>query len=207
VRSRHPGALPVILTHGWPSTILLFQRVIEPLTNPTAHGGTDADAFDVVVPSLPGFEFSDKPTARGWNALRTARAWIILMQRLGYRRYVANGGDWGAFVTTAMAQERPPALAAVHLTFAETIPNVIPSTLRADQKRAVEARKLFREKDSGYLGLQATRPQLAGYVLADSPAAQAAWIYDIFDAGTGHTGNPDAVLGRDAMLDEITVYG
>lgn len=206
VRSRHRNATPIILTHGWPSSILLFQKVIDPLTDPTAHGGTDADAFDLVVPSLPGFGFSDKPTARGWNAARTSRAWIVLMQRLGYDRYVAQGGDWGAFVTTAMAQQRPPGLAAIHLNFAQTIPNGIPATLRPDQKRAVEALKEFRERGSAYLQLQATRPQTAGYVLADSPAAQAAWIYDIFNSGTGNTGNPDALLGRDAMLDEITMY-
>jgi epoxide hydrolase len=120
VRSRHPNALPIILTHGWPSTILLFRDVIEPLTDPTAHGGATDDAFDVVIPSLPGFGFSDKPTARGWNAERTARAWAVLMQRLGYPRYVAQGGDWGAFVSTAMAQQKPAGLAAIHLNFALT---------------------------------------------------------------------------------------
>ena len=206
VRSRHQHAAPLILTHGWPSTILLFQKVIDPLIDPTAHGGTEAEAFDVVIPSLPGFGFSDKPSARGWNALRTARAWIVLMERLGYERYFAQGGDWGAFVTTAMAQQRPPGLAAIHLNFAQTIPNAIPATLRPDQRRAVDALKRFREKGSAYLQLQATRPQIAGYVLADSPVAQAAWIYDIFNSGTGATGNPDASLGRDAMLDEITLF-
>jgi pimeloyl-ACP methyl ester carboxylesterase len=122
VRSRHTNALPIILTHGWPSTILLFRDVIGPLTDPTAHGGTAADAFHVVIPSLPGFAFSDKPTARGWNAARTARAWSVLMRRLKYTRYVAQGGDWGAFVTTAMAQQQPASLAAIHLNFAQTMP-------------------------------------------------------------------------------------
>jgi epoxide hydrolase len=206
VRSRHSNALPIILTHGWPSTILLFRDVIGPLIDPTAHGGTAADAFDVVIPSLPGFGFSDKPTTRGWNAARTARAWSVLMQRLGYTRYVAQGGDWGAFVTTAMAQQHPTGLAAIHLNFALTMPDKIPANLLPDQKRVVEAVEAWREKGTAYLQLQTTRPQLAGYLLADSPVAQAGWIYDIFDAGTGNTGDPDAVLSRDAMLDEITLY-
>jgi len=206
IRSHHENALPMVLTHGWPSTVLLFRHVIGPLTDPTAHGGTAADAFDVVIPSLPGFGFSDKPIERGWNAARTARAWGVLMQRLGYRRYVAQGGDWGAFVTTAMAQQRAPGLAAIHLNFAQTIPDVIPTKLLPDQKRAVEAMKTFREKASAYLQLQSTRPQTIGYPLADSPVGQAAWIYDIFNAGTGNVGRPEDALARDDMLDEITLF-
>jgi pimeloyl-ACP methyl ester carboxylesterase len=206
VRSRHPNSLPIVLTHGWPSTVLLFRDVIAPLTDPAAHGGTAADAFDVVIPSLPGFGFSDKPGTRGWNAARTARAWALLMERLGYTRYVAQGGDWGAFVTTAMAQQRPPGLAAIHLNFAQTMPDKVPADLLPDQKRVVEAMKAWREKGGAYFQLQATRPQLAGYMLADSPVAQAAWIYDIFNGGTGNTGDPEAALSRDAMLDEITLY-
>jgi len=205
-RSHHQAALPIILTHGWPSTVLLFRNVIAPLTDPTAHHGSAADAFDVVIPSLPGFGLSDKPTARGWNADRTARAWAALMQRLGYTRYVAQGGDWGAFVTTAMAQQRPDGLAAIHLNFAQTMPDKVPSELLPDQRRVVEGMEAWREKGSAYLQLQTTRPQLAGYLLADSPVAQAAWIYDIFNLGTGNTGDPEAALSRDAMLDEITLY-
>lgn len=206
VRSRHKGALPIILTHGWPSTVLLFQDVIDRLTDPTAFGGSPADAFDVVVPSLPGFGFSDKPAERGWNAARTARAWGVLMQRLGYQRYVAQGGDWGAFVTTAMAQQRAPGLAAVHLNFAQTIPDAVPSKLLPDQQRAVAAMTQFREKNSAYLQVQTTRPQLIGYALADSPVGQAAWLYDIFNGGTGASGDPEKFIRRDAMLDEITLY-
>ena len=206
VRSKYPNALPMILTHGWPSTVLLFRDVIAPLTDPTAFGGTAEDAFDVVVPSLPGFGFSDKPTRAGWNAQRTARAWSVLMQRLGYARYVAQGGDWGAYVTTALAQQRPPGLAAVHLNFAQTVPDRIPLKLLPDQKRAVAALTAFKEKGFGYFTLQATKPQLAGYLLSDSPMAQAAWIYDIFNSGTGSTGNPEAFIARDKMLDEITLY-
>jgi pimeloyl-ACP methyl ester carboxylesterase len=206
VRSRHENALPIVLTHGWPSTILLFRHVIGPLTNPTAYGGTSKDAFDVVIPSLPGFAFSDKPAERGWNADRTARAWRVLMQRLGYRRYVAQGGDWGAFVTTAMAQQQAAGLAAIHLNFAQTIPNVIPPKLLPDQQRAVDALRAFREKGFGDANVQATRPQMIGYALADSPVGQAAWIYDIFNGGTGSTGRPEDALERDEMLDEITLF-
>ena len=206
VRSRHRNALPIILTHGWPSTFLLHRDLIGPLTDPTAHGGAAADAFDVIVPSLPGFGFSDKPNEPGWNAERTARAWAALMQRLGYQRYVAQGGDWGAFVTTAMAQQRPAGLRAIHLNFAQTIPDVIPEQLTPDQERAVKAMRAWREQGSAYLEVQATRPQMIGYSLADSPLGQAAWIYDIFNAGTGGTGRPENALSRDAMLDEITLY-
>jgi pimeloyl-ACP methyl ester carboxylesterase len=206
VRSRHPDALPIILTHGWPSTVMLFRDVIGPLIDPTGYNGTAGDAFDVVIPSLPGFAFSDKPATGGWNAVRTARAWGVLMQRLGYSRYVAQGGDWGAFVTTAMAQQQAPGLAAIHLNFAQTMPDEIPTDLLPDQRRVVEAVQAWREKGGAYLHLHKTRPQLVGYVLADSPMAQAAWIYDIFNAGTGNTGDPEAVLSRDKMLDEITLY-
>jgi epoxide hydrolase len=206
IRSRHENALPIVLTHGWPSTVLLYRDLIGPLTDPTVHGGTAADAFDVIIPSLPGFGFSDKPTERGWNVERTARAWGALMQRLGYRRYVAQGGDWGAFVATAMAQQRAPGLAAIHLNFAQTIPDVIPTTLLPDQKRAVEAMEMFRAKSSAYLELQSTRPQTLGYALADSAVGQAAWIYDIFNSGTGNSGRPEDALSRDQMLDEITLF-
>jgi epoxide hydrolase len=206
VRSHHKNALPIIMTHGWPSTVLLFRDVIGPLTDPTAHGGNAADAFDVIIPSLPGFGFSDKPTERGWNARRTARAWGVLMQRLGYQRYFAQGGDWGAFVTTEMAQQQLPGLAAIHLNFPQTIPDIIPTELLPDQKRAVEAMKAFREKGSAYMQMQMTRPQTIGYALADSPVGQAAWIYDIFNYGTGNTGRPEDALSRDAMLDEITLF-
>jgi len=206
VRSKHPNALAIILTHGWPSTMLLFRDVIEPLTDPTAYGGKAEDAFDVVVPSLPGFGFSEKPAERGWNAQRTARAWAILMQRLGYKRYVAQGGDWGAFVTTAMAQQRAPGLVAIHLNFPQVVPDRIPGKLTPDQQQAVEILNRFRDEGSGYLMMQSTRPQTIGYALTDSPIGQAAWIYDIFNAGTGNSGDPEKAISRDNILDEITLY-
>ena len=206
VRSRHQNVLPIVLTHGWPSTVLLYRDLIGPLTDPTAHGGTSDEAFDVIIPSPPGFGFSDKPAERGWNVQRTARAWGVSMQRLGYQRYVAQGGDWGAFVTTAMAQQRVPGLTAIHLNFPQTIPEVIPAKLLPDQKRAVDALNEFREKGSAYFQLQSTRPQTIGHPLADSPAGQAAWIYDIFNSGTGNSGRPEDALSRDQMLDEITLF-
>jgi pimeloyl-ACP methyl ester carboxylesterase len=206
VRSQERGALPIILTHGWPSTVQLFREIIAPLTEPQAHGGGGPDAFDVIIPSLPGFGFSDKPREAGWNAERIARAWVVLMRRLGYERYVAQGGDWGTYVTTAIAQQRPPGLLAIHLNFPQTTPNVLPQKLTPDEQRAVEAMRAFKTKGSGYAQMQATRPQTLAYALADSPVGQAAWIYDIFNGGTGNLGNPEAALTPDQMLDEITLY-
>jgi len=200
VQSKHPNALPIILTHGWPSTIQLFRDVVGPLADPTAHGGRVEDAFHVVAPSLPGFAFSDKPTERGWNAVRTGKAWAVLMDRLGYKRYVAQGGDWGAFVTTAMAQQHLPGLAAIHLNFPQVIPDVIPKTLTPEEQRAVEILTRFREEGSGYSAIQGTRPQTIGYALLDSPAGFAAWLYDIYRGAAQTTVNDDTIL------DEITLY-
>lgn len=210
-RSRHPEALPIILTHGWPSTVQLFREVLDPLTDPTAHGGRADDAFHVIAPSLPGFGFSDKPVEAGWNAERTARAWAVLMERLGYRRYVAQGGDWGAYVTTAMAQQRAPGLAAIHLNFPQVIPDEIPATLTPEQQRAMAILTQFEEKNAGYSAIQGTRPQLIGYALNDSPAGFAAWFYDIYSARAAwRAARPGAArseeLSRDTILDEITLY-
>jgi pimeloyl-ACP methyl ester carboxylesterase len=200
VRSKHTDALPLILTHGWPSTVLLFRDVIGRLTDPTAHDGSAEDAFHVVVPSLPGFGFSDKPKERGWNARRTANAWATLMQRLGYKRYVAQGGDWGAYVTTAMAQQRPPGLAAIHLNFPQVIPDEIPEKLTPEQQRAMKILTRFQDQDFGYFAIQGTRPQTIGYALMDSPAGFAGWLYDIYR----HHATSD--LNWDTILDEITLY-
>jgi epoxide hydrolase len=207
VRSPHADALPLISTHGWPGSVIEFFKIIGPLTSPTAHGGPAQDAFHVVVPSLPGFGFSGKPAERGWNNARIARAWAELMRRLGYNRYVAQGGDWGAFVTTKMAQQRPAGLAGIHLNFPLVLPDPIPTSgLSADERRAVDAVQRFQREGSGYLLLQATRPQTIGYALTDSPLGQAAWIYDIFWEATDNTGDPESVLTRDEMLDDITLY-
>jgi hypothetical protein len=152
VRSPHADALPIILTHGWPSTVLLFRSVIGRLADPMPDGGRTSGAFHVVVPSLPRFGFSDKPAERGWNAERTASAWAALMERLGYQRYVAQGGDWGAYVTTAMAQQRPSGLAGIHLNLLlQVVPDKIPERLSPDEQRAVDALNQFRNDGSGYL--------------------------------------------------------
>jgi pimeloyl-ACP methyl ester carboxylesterase len=173
VRSRHADALPIIVTHGWPGSVIEFFKIIDPLTNPPAHGGRAEDAFHVVAPSLPGFAFSDKPTERGWNNARIARAWAELMHRLGYRRYVAQGGDWGAFITTAMAQQRPAGLAGIHLNFPLMLPDPIPTHgLSAEEKAAVSRVRATLDGGPGvHMRVQSTRPQIIGYALADSPVA------------------------------------
>jgi pimeloyl-ACP methyl ester carboxylesterase len=206
VRSPHPDALPLIVTHGWPSTVLEFHKVLEPLTDPTRYGGTKHDAFHLVVPSMPGFGFSDKPTERGWNADRTARAWGVLMSRLGYRHYVAQGGDWGSFVTTRLAQQKPPGLAAIHLTFPQVVPDQMPATLTEKEARAADQLKRFKDDNFGYFIQQATKPQTLAYGLADSPAGQAAWIYEHFYNVSDNRGNPEDALSPDDMLNEITLY-
>jgi epoxide hydrolase len=207
VRSRHENALPIIITHGWPGSVIEFLKIIDPLTNPTAHGGRAEDAFHVVAPSLPGFGFSDKPTEGGWNSARIAKAWSELMRRLGYTRYVAQGGDWGSIVTTTLAQQRPAGLAGIHLNMPVVFPDPIPTSgLSAAEQRAVDAFKRFQTDGFGYFLEQSTRPQTIGYVLADSPAGQAAWIYEKFHDWTDNNGDPESALTRDEMLDNITLY-
>src|SRR6266481_3141936 len=155
IRSPHPDALPLIITHGWPSTVLEFHEVLEPLTDPVRHGGTPQDAFHLVAPSMPGFGFSDKPKERGWDAARTARAWGVLMDRLGYGHYVAQGGDWGSFVTTKLAQQKPPGLAAIHLTFPQVVPEKMPATPPEKEARAADQLKGFKDNNFGYFIEQA----------------------------------------------------
>ena len=178
-RSPHTDALPIILTHGWPGSIAEFIKIIRPLTNPTDHGGRVQDAFHVVVPSLPGFGFSDKPTETGCNVSRIAFAWSELMQRLGYQRWVAQGGDWGAGTTTALAQIMPPGLVGIHLSWQFVFPEQIPEQLSFEEKRAVEGAKFFLGEGNGYFRQQSTRPQTVGYGLADSPAGQALDLREI----------------------------
>ena len=207
VRSGHPDALPIVITHGWPGSVIEFLKVIGPLTDPTAHGGQARDAFHLVAPSLPGFGFSDKPRERGWSSGRIARAWAELMRRLGYDRYVAQGGDWGADVTTRLAQQRPAGLAGIHLNMPFVMPEPLPTQgLSAAEQRAVDALARFQSDGSGYFLQQATRPQTIGYALADSPVGQAAWIYEKFHAWTDNDGDPESALTRDEMLDIITLY-
>jgi pimeloyl-ACP methyl ester carboxylesterase len=207
-RSPHPDALPLLLTHGWPGSVVEFLKVIEPLTDPTRHGGTAADAFHVVCPSLPGYGFSGKPTATGWGTPRIAAAWATLMARLGYARYGAQGGDWGAFVTMDLAQHDAAHLAGIHLN----MPVVSAEVMRAfapltDQEVAAqEAFARHRRHGTGYSKQQSTRPQTLGYGLVDSPVAQLAWIVEKFWAWTDNAGHPEDAVTRDELLDNVMLY-
>jgi pimeloyl-ACP methyl ester carboxylesterase len=218
-RSKHADALPVIITHGWPGSVIEQLKVVEPLTDPTAHGGSAADAFHVVIPSLPGYGFSGKPTAPGWNPVRIARAWATLMQRLGYTRYVAQGGDWGNAVSEVMALQAPPGLLGIHTNMAATVPANVskalafneapPADLTADERNAWNQLDFFYKKGLGYANEMSNRPQTL-YALADSPVGLAAWMLDhdarsqemiarVFDGKTEG-------LTRDDVLDNVTLY-
>ena len=219
VRSKHDNALPIIVTHGWPGSVIEQLKIIEPLTNPTAHGGTAADAFHVVIPSLPGYGFSGKPTAPGWNPVSIAKAWATLMQRLGYTKYVAQGGDWGNAISEVMALQQPPGLLGIHTNMAATVPPDVskalsaggppPASLSPEEKHAWDQLNDFYKNGLGYANEMALRPQTL-YGIADSPAGLAAWILDhdirsyrmierVFD------GKPEG-LTRNDILDNITLY-
>lgn len=207
VRSPEPNALPLILTHGWPGSVVEFLKVIGPLSDPAAHGGDPKDAFHVVVPSLPGYGFSDRPAGSGWPIERIAAAWVELMRRLGYERYVAQGGDWGSAVTSAMAAIRPPGLAAIHLNFVVAPPNAEDiAALSASEQQSLADLKRFTSRGQGYSALQSTRPQTLGYGLTDLPSGQAAWIYEKLAAWSDSAGDPRTVLSYDEMLDNIMLY-
>jgi pimeloyl-ACP methyl ester carboxylesterase len=219
VRSKHKDALPVIVTHGWPGSIIEQLKIIDPLTNPTAHGGTASDAFDVVIPSLPGYGFSGKPTATGWDPARIARAWVVLMKRLGYTRYVAQGGDWGNAVTEQMALIAPPGLLGIHTNMPATVPDNIanalkfgepmPNGLSGDEQRAYEQLDYFYKHGLGYALEMANRPQTL-YAIEDSPIGLAAWMLD-HDASSQaliarvFNGQSEG-LTRDDVLDNVTLY-
>jgi pimeloyl-ACP methyl ester carboxylesterase len=219
VRAKHENALPMIVTHGWPGSIIEQMKIIDPLTNPTAHGGTASDAFDLVIPSIPGYGFSSRPTTTGWDPDRIARIWTVLMQRLGYTKFVAQGGDWGDAITELMALQEPPGLLGIHSNMAATVPADIskalkygdppPSDLSADERHAWDQLDFFYKHGVGYAGEMANRPQTL-YGIADSPVGLAAWILDhdarsyeliarVFD------GNTEG-LTRDDILDNITLY-
>lgn len=207
VRSRHEGALPLVITHGWPGSIVEFQKVIGPLTDPTAHGGEAGDAFHLVLPSLPGYGWSDKPREPGWGVERIAAAWHVLMERLGYRRWVAQGGDWGSAVTTQIGMQERGGCVAIHTNMPVAAPD--PATmgdLTDTEKAALASFAHYQNQDSGYSKQQSTRPQTLGYGLVDSPAGQAAWILEKFHAWTDCDGHPEKALSRDELLDNVSVY-
>jgi epoxide hydrolase len=207
VRSPHPGALPLLLTHGWPGSVLEFLKVIGPLTDPTAHGGDPADAFHVVAPSLPGHGFSDRPRSPGWGVERIAGAWIDLMARLGYRRYGAAGSDWGTTISTLIGQRDPDHVAGIHLVPPLAAPD--PDTfddLTAAERDALADLDRARRDESGYGEQQATRPQTVGYGLVDSPVGLCAWIVEKFRAWSDHDSHPVTALTPDDMLDAVTLY-
>jgi epoxide hydrolase len=208
VRSKHENALPIILTHGWPGSIIEFLQVTGPLTDPTAHGGKADEAFHVVIPSLPGFGFSDKPTEAGWRLPRIANAWAALMARLGYSRYVAQGGDWGAGVTSWMAKQRELGLAAIHLNLPILFPPPPPPPggYTAAEQGALAQLVKYGSDGSAYASIQGTRPQTLGYGLADSAVGQAMWIYEKFQAWSDNKGDPAEAISVDHMLDDITLY-
>src|SRR5919112_1346611 len=214
VRSRHENALPLIMTHGWPGSVFELLEVVGPLTDPTAHGGSAEDAYHLVLPSLPGYGFSDEPTEIGWDLGRTARAWAELMNRLGYTRYVAQGGDVGAGVTDAMGRLAPEGLLGIHtnlLVPALNDPGALPAETDAE-RAAFAAIKTFQTSGNGYFVEMATRPQTIGYALLDSPVALAAWMLD-HDTDSYYKmsrafveGQPTGNLTRDHILDNITLY-
>jgi pimeloyl-ACP methyl ester carboxylesterase len=226
VRSEHDNALPLIVTHGWPGSVIELLKIIDPLTNPTAHGGSASDAFDVVIPSMPGYGFSDKPRAPGWGPDHIASAWVELMRRLGYKRFVAQGGDWGAVVTDLMAAQAPPELAGMHTNMPGVIPPGVaqalpvpgqlapggppPSGLSADEQRAFKQISNFYTMGAGYAVEMATQPQTM-YGVADSPVGLAAWMinhdaYSYGEISDAFEGHPAGELTRDEVLDNITLY-
>jgi quercetin dioxygenase-like cupin family protein len=210
VRSKEPNALPIIITHGWPGSIIEQLKIIDPLTNPTAYGAKTDDAFDVVIPSIPGFGFSGKPTGTGWDSDRIARAWAELMSRLGYTRYVAQGGDWGSPISSSMARQAVPGLLGIHINLPAAVPSEIatvlasggpaPAGLSEKERAAFESLDKFFKKYMAYAAMMGTRPQTIGYALSDTPAGLAAWMYDY------NNGEPERLLSRDDVLDDITLY-
>jgi len=219
VKSKEKNALPIIITHGWPGSFIEQMKVIDPLTNPTSHGGSAADAFDVVIPSLPGYGFSGKPTAPGWNPVRIAKAWTTLMKNLGYTKFVAQGGDWGNAVSEVMALQAAPELLGISTNMAATVPPAIdadiqagkpkPASLTADESRAWDQLGFFYKNGLGYANEMSLRPQTL-YGIVDSPIGLASWILDHDDASQKMIarifGGQSEGLSRDDILDNITMY-
>jgi microsomal epoxide hydrolase len=207
IRSPHEDAMPLLMLHGWPGSVLEFRHVIDPLVNPTAHGGEASDAFHLVIPSMPGFGFSGQPSEPGWNVGRIAMAWITLMDRLGYRRWGAQGGDWGAMVALTLGHMAPAGLGGLHLNFVpfqptgEEIAQATP-----DERRMLDDAARYDQDYSAYMKLQGTRPQSVAFGLADSPVGLASWIYALFQDVSDSGGDPERVFSLDDMIDDIMLY-
>jgi pimeloyl-ACP methyl ester carboxylesterase len=206
IRSPRDDARPLVLTHGWPGSVVEFLKVIGPLTDPAAHNAADAPAYHLVIPSLPGFGWSGKPTETGWGLEKIADVWATLMARLGYDSYFAQGGDWGSGVTTAIGRADPEHCAGVHLNMVIAPPDPEAEDLTPLEISGLQGMQYYQDWDSGYSKQQSTRPQTLGYALVDSPAGQAAWILEKFWAWTDCNGDPENVLSRDEMLDNVMVY-
>ena len=206
IKSSNPNARPLLLTHGWPGSIVEFLKVIGPLTEPQEHGGTADDAFHLVIPSLPGYGFSDKPRATGWGVEKIADAWSTLMARLGYSQYFAQGGDWGSVITSYIARQDPEHCLGIHINMGIVAPDPNAENLTANELSIMAGWKYYQDWDSGYSKQQATRPQTLGYSLVDSPSGQAAWIVEKFYQWMDCGGHPENIVSRDELLDNIMVY-
>lgn len=205
IRSPEPDATPILLTHGWPGSVLEFMDIIAPLANPKAHGAPNAPAFHLVIPALPGFGYSGKPQKNGWNIAKIAQNWARLMDSLGYDHYVAQGGDWGAIISIEMARQKPKGLAAIHsnMVLAMPAPHDPPN---ADDQAAFAQLQRYMNDGNGYAQIQRTRPQTIGYALTDSPVGQMAWILEKFIEWSDVIGDPAQAFNRDHLLDNITLY-
>jgi epoxide hydrolase len=207
VTSPYADALPLLLTHGWPGSTVEFMRVIEPLVNPTVHGGSADQAFHLVIPSLPGFGYSGKPTRSGWSVDRIGTAWDQLMARLGYDRYVAQGGDWGSAVTSRIGSQNLGRCAGIHLNMPVVMPTAEDlADLTPQEMAALGKFQHYQDKESGYSKQQSTRPQTVGYGLVDSPIGQAAWVIEKFWAWTDNQGSPEDAISRDELLDNVMIF-
>lgn len=216
IKSKHKNALPLVITHGWPGSFFELLKVIGPLTDPTAYGGKAEDAFDLVIPSMPGYGFSEKPTGTGWGPEKIGNAWDILMKRLGYKNYVSQGGDWGSVIADAMARQAPQGLLGIHVNMPATVPADIakalkdgdpaPAGLSVKEKAAFVSLNKLYTRGGGYAGMMVTRPQTLGYGLTDSPVGLASFFLDKFNEWTYSGGNAEKSLTKDEMLDDITLY-
>ena len=216
IRSKNPNALPLLINHGWPGSVFEMVKLVGPLTDPQAYGGKAEDAFDLVIPSMPGYGFSERPKDAGWGPERIARAWDVLMKRLGYSKYVAQGGDWGSVIVDAMARQKPEGLVGIHVNMPATVPADVakalkngepaPAGLSEKELAAFNSLNYLYTKGAGYAALMVTRPQTLGFGLSDSPSGLAAFFYDKFTDWTYSGGNAEKSLTKDEMLDDITLY-